>query len=194
MNHIGIRQRLSSGDEIVIPYHAIHIAAGREDLATLAATYYHDGGKAELLRRYNFRGSSRPLNKGDSIIIPLFDVHARMPENPEADRRASQQREMMARAREAMPRAQDAWKLGDYATVRSTLLELDGDFLDSETAAASAFLLGQAYIALGDRDSARRAFQIVQTRRPDWVVRADEISPKIRDEWKRAGGTVDELR
>jgi serine/threonine-protein kinase len=194
MNHIGIRQTLSIGDQIVIPYQAIHIAAGHEDLAALAAEIYHDAGKADFLRRYNFRTGSRPLNKGDSIVIPLFDVRARMPENPEVEQRAEKQRETMARARELLPRAQDAWRIGDYATVRATLLDLDGDFLDSETAAAAAFLLGEAYIALGDRDSARRAFQDVRERRPDWVVRPDETSPKIRDEWKRAGGTVDEPR
>jgi len=128
MNHIGLRQTLSIGDEIVIPYHAIHVAAGREDLAGLAAAFYRDAGKADFLRRYNFRPSARALNqtllnKGDSIIIPLVDVHARMPENPEVERRARKQRETIARAREALPRAQDAWRIGDYATVRSTLLE-----------------------------------------------------------------------
>src|SRR5262249_32336423 len=123
-----------------------------------------------------------------------IDVHARMPENPEAEKHAKKQREMMAKAREARPRAEEAWKMGDYAEVRSTLLELDDEFLDADTAAASAFLLGEAYIALGDRDSGRRMFQVVRQRRPDWPVRPDETSPKICEEWKKVGGKVEDLR
>jgi hypothetical protein len=185
---------LTIGDELIIPYHATHTAAAREELAALAATFYGDPEKADWLRRYNFRRDAKPLNKGDSIIIPLIDVHARLPEDPEAEKRAHKQREMMARATEALPRAQDAWKIGDYATVRSTLVNLDDEFMDADMTAASAFLLGSAYIALGDKDSARREFTIVRERRPDFVVRPDESSPKICDEWKRAGGKIDELQ
>jgi LysM repeat protein len=192
-NHITVDATLSIGDELTIPYHATHTAAAREELAALAATFYRDAGKADLLRRYNFRGP-RPLEKGDSIVVPLVDVHARLPEDPEAEKRARKQREMMARAREALPRAQDAWKAGDYATVRQSLVGLDDEYLDSETGAAAAFLLGEAYIALGDRDSARRMFTIARERRPDLIVRPDEKSPKICEEWKRTGGKVEELR
>jgi len=193
INHITVGATLSIGDELTIPYHATHTAAAREDLAALAATFYRDASKADLLRRYNFR-SSKPLAKGDSIIVPLVDVQARLPEDPEAEKRARKQREMMARAREALPRAQDACKNGDYTTVRQSLVGLDDEYLDSETGAAAAFLLGEAYIALGDRDSARRMFTVARERRPDLVVRPDEKSPKICEEWKRTGGKVEELR
>jgi TolA-binding protein len=170
------------------------VAAAREDLASLAAAFYRDPGKADFLRRYNFRSNAKPLNKDESIIIPLNDVHARMPENPDSERHAKKLREMMTRAREALPRAEEAWKVGDFAEVRSALVELDEDYLEPDTAAAAAFLLGEAYIALGDHDSARRMFQLVRERRPDWQVRPDETSPKICEEWKRVGGKVDDLR
>jgi TolA-binding protein len=136
----------------------------------------------------------KPLAKDESIIIPLMDVTARLPEDPEAEKRAKKQREMMALARDALPKARDAWKAGDFGAVRQTLLDLDDSYLDSETGAAAAFLLGESYIALGDRDSARRMFSIARERRPDLLVRPDETSPKICEEWKRAGGKVEELR
>jgi hypothetical protein len=193
-NNLSLEGTLSIGDELTLPYHATHVAEAREDLAALAATFYRDPSKADLLRRYNFRTTMKPLAKGDSIIIPLVDVHARLPEDPEAEKRARKQREMTALAREALPHAQDAWKTGDYAMVRQTLVNLDDEYLDSDTGSAAAFLLGEAYIALGDRDSARRMFSIARERRPDLVVRPDEKSPKICEEWKRTGGKVEELR
>ena len=99
----------------------------------------------------------------------------------------------MAKAREALPHAEGAWKIGDYTEVRATLLDLEEDYLDADTAAAATFLLGEAYIALGDHDSARRLFQATRERRPDWPVYPDETSPKICDEWKRVGGKVEDL-
>jgi LysM repeat protein len=192
-NQIDVNATLAIGDELTIPYHATHTAAAREDLASLAATFYRDAGKAELLRRYNFR-SPKPLAKGDTIIVPLMDVYARQPEDPEAERRARRQREMTANARGILPAAQEAWRAGDYAAVRQTLVTLDDEYLDPDTGAAAAFLLGEAYIALGDRDSARRMFGVARERRPDLVVRPDEKSPKICEEWKRAGGRVEDLR
>ena len=62
-NNIGLDRTLSIGDELTMPYHAIHTAEAREDLAALAATFYRDPSKAELLRRYNFRSSMKPLAK-----------------------------------------------------------------------------------------------------------------------------------
>jgi LysM repeat protein len=194
INNITLQTTLGIGDELTIPYHATHEAATREDLASLAAAFYRDPAKADLLRRYNFRPSGKPLNKGDTITVPLFDVHARMPEDPEADRRARKVREMSSQVREALPRARAAWALGDYALVRSTLIGIDEEYLDPETGAAAAFLLGEAFLALGDMDSARRMFGIARERKPDLSIRPDEKSPKICDEWKRTGGKVEEIR
>jgi hypothetical protein len=37
-------------------------------------------------------------------------------------------------------------------------------------------------------------FGVARERRPELVVRPDEKSPKICEEWKRAGGRVEDLR
>jgi eukaryotic-like serine/threonine-protein kinase len=193
-NKVSVEKSLSIGDELTIPYHATHMAAAPEDLAAIAAAYYRDRSKAELLRKYNFRANAKPLTKGESLIVPIVDVHARMPEDPEAEKRAKRQREMMSRAKDALPRAEGAWDAGDYAGVRSALVDLDSEYLDSATATTTSLLLGASFVALGDRDSALRELRRIHERRPDLVLRADEHSPKIRDEWKRAGGKVDEPR
>lgn len=193
INHVALSATLAIGDEIVIPYHGIHVAASREDVGSLAATFYGDRDRAEMLRRYNFR-TGRSLAKGDSIIIPLTDVRARLPEDPESEKRARQQREMTAKARDALTRAQEAWRVGDYEAARSALVPLDHAYLDADLSARAAFLLASAYIALGDRDSALRELTIVRDRRPDFIVRADETSPKIGDAWKKAGGRVEDPR
>jgi serine/threonine-protein kinase len=191
INRIPIDATLSIGDELTIPYHATYTANDRIDLGALANAFYRDASKAELLRRYNLRPDRKPLAKGEQLIVPIFEVHARLPEDPEAERRARKQREMMARAKVTLPRATDAWQNGEYTEVRSELLSLDPDFLDADAAAATSFLLGSAYVALGDRDSAVRELERVRERRPDFVVRADEHSPKICEIWVRAGGTVE---
>jgi len=191
INRIAIDATLAIGDELTIPYHATYTAGDRVELSALAAAFYRDPAKAELLRRYNLRPNGKPLAKGEQIIVPIFEVHARMPEDPEGERRARKQREMMARAKVTLPRARDAWQNGEYTEVRSELVSLDPDFLDADAAAATSFLLGSAYVALGDQDSAVRELARVRERRPDFVVRADEHSPKICEIWVRAGGTVE---
>ena len=84
--------------------------------------------------------------------------------------------------------------MGDYALVRSLLVPIDRELLDAELGSRAAFLLGSAYIALGDRDSAQRELAALRERRPDFLVRADETSPKIADAWKKVGGRVEDPR
>jgi serine/threonine-protein kinase len=194
LNHIPLGATLTIGDEIAIPYPAAYTATGKEDLSSLASRYYGERDKAEMLRRYNFRGGSRSLGKGEMLIVPVTVMRARAPEDPEAERRSRKQRDTMAKAREALPAAEEAWRVGDYALVRSLLVPIDRELLDAELGSHAAFLLGSAYIALGDRDSAQRELAALRERRPDFLVRADETSPKIADAWKKVGGRVEDPR
>jgi len=194
LNHIPLGATLAIGDEIAVPYPAAYTATGREALGSLASRYYGERDKAEMLRRYNFRGGGRSLGKGEMIIVPVTVMRARAPEDPEAERRSRKQRDMMAKAREALPRAEEAWRVGDYASVRSLLVPIDRELLDADVGSRTAFLLGSAYIALGDRDSAQRELAGLRERRPDFLVRADETSPKVADAWKKVGGKVEDPR
>ncbi len=186
---------LMPDDELTIPFHAVHAAQDREDLASIAATFYRDSSRGEMLRRYNFRPGGKPLKKGETLIVPIVDVHARLPVDQGLERREQKRRAMTQRGREALDRARAAWRTGDYGGVKAALLvDIDLEYVDAEVAADMSFLLGAAYVAFGDRDSALAQLKRARDRRPDLVVRADEQSPKICDVWTAVGGTVEEPR
>jgi serine/threonine-protein kinase len=193
-NRLPADARVAVDDELTIPFHATHVAEDREDLGQIAAAYYRDADKGEMLRRYNLRPAGKPLAKGDTLIIPIADVHARLPVDRDMERREQKRREMTARGRQALQRADTAWAAGDYADVKAALLAdgLDLEFVETEVATRISFLLGSAYVAFGDRDSALAQFKHARERKPDLTLRADEHSPKIREAWRRVGGVVEE--
>jgi eukaryotic-like serine/threonine-protein kinase len=185
---------LAEGQEVTIPFHEIHVAADVEDLEAIAAAFYRDRGKAELLASYNFRAPKLALRRGDSIIVPIVDVNARLPGDRAAERMERRRRAAGARAVRAIERADAAFRAGDYAAVKGHLLDLDDQLLDADTAARAALLLGSAYVAFGDTDSALSQLRRARDRRRDLVLRADEVSPKVAEVWQRAGGRVEEPR
>jgi phage tail protein X len=192
-NGLAADASLADDDELTIPFHATHVAADREDLASIAAAFYRDSTKAEMLRRYNNRPTGKPLKKGETLIVPIADVHARVPIDRDAERREAKRRQMTARAIEQLARAETAWRAGDYADVKAALLsDLDLDYVEADIAARVAVLLGGAYVAFGDRDSAMAQLKRAHERKPELVLRADEYSPKICDVWRRVGGVVEE--
>jgi serine/threonine-protein kinase len=184
---------LPVGQELTIPFHVKHAAQDREALRAIAAAFYGDANKAELLRGYNFR-SAKPLRRGESIIVPIVEVRVRpskMPApDPEAKQREQKRQEMAIRAKEALPRARLAWLDGDFASVKSWLVDLEADYLEGDVAFSAAFLLGSAYVAYGDEESAVAAFRKALERRPEQPVRPEETSPKIVRAWEAAGGRM----
>jgi eukaryotic-like serine/threonine-protein kinase len=186
---------LMPDDELTIPFHAVHAAQDREEISSVAAAFYRDPSRGDMLRRYNFRSNGKPLKKGETLIVPIVDVHARLPVDQGLERREERRRAMTQRGREALERAQAAWRTGDYAGVKTALLvDIDLDFVEADVAANMSFLLGSAYVAFGDRDSAVAQLKRARDRRPALVVRADEQSPKICEVWTAVGGTVEEPR
>jgi serine/threonine-protein kinase len=195
LNGLAADTTIAPDDELTIPFHATHEAQDREELTSIAAAFYRDTNKAELLRRYNFRPAGKPLARGEKLVVPIVDVHARLPVDRDVERREQKRRAMTARAREALATAETAWRVGDYAEVKAALLgDMDLDYVEAEVAARLSFLLGSAYVAFGDSDSALAQLKRARDRKPDLVVRADEQSPKICEAWKRVGGTVEEPR
>ncbi|MBI4508053.1 MAG: LysM peptidoglycan-binding domain-containing protein [Deltaproteobacteria bacterium] len=193
-NGIAANTPLATGQELTIPFHVTHVAADRETLSSIAAAFYQDASKAALLAGYNFR-SNRPLKPGESLIVPI--VHVRIRESklpapdPEAIKREQKRRQQAEKVRNALPNAREAWLQGNYAEVRSVLTsDLDMDYLEPKTAAEVAFVLGGAYVALGDEDSALASFKKVLDRQPGFQVSAEETSPKVCRIWVRAGGKI----
>jgi len=185
---------LSPGQELTIPFHATHVAPAPESVKDIALAYYGDSGRAELLREYNFRGSTKPLKRNEKIIVPITDVRIRdeklPPPDPAIAERERKRKDMTVMASEAKPKAELAWKEGRYSSVRDALVGLEVDYLDSDTAADVAYLLGSAYVALGEEAPALVQFKKVRERKPDFSVSADTTSPRIWRVLLQAGGRI----
>ncbi len=193
-NGVSVDDGLAAGTVLTVPFHVVHTAAGTETLDSIAAAYFGDSKNAALLRRYNFLDRD-VLEAKDTIVIPIRHVKVREsalpPVDAESRARTEKRKAIEAAASRALPLAQAAWRAGDAAEVRRGLIGLDLDFLGAERAVAIGMLLGAAYVALGDDDSARAAFHRAIERRPAAVMRAYGYSPKIREVWRKAGGAVE---
>lgn len=193
-NKLPVDVSLAEGQEVTIPFHIKHVAQSQESLKLLAATYYGNAGRAKLLREYNFRDSNRPLNAGEELTVPIVDVRIQAskmpPMDPEASNRMRRRKQTIERAEQALPAAQAAWKTGDYTRVKRELGGIDLEYLPSELAVQVGFLLGSAYVAFGDEESAAVQFKKIKAREPSFEVRADRTSPKITRLWESLGGKV----
>lgn len=185
---------VAPGKALTIPFHAFHVVgAATETFADIALAYYGDAAQADLLRDYNFR-SGKTLKPGDRLIVPIRDVRIRDEKLPQADpavqERERKRSEMAANAARDLPVAEAAWERGDYGAVRDALVGLESDYLDADVAARVGFLLGSAYVALGDDAPAVVQFKKVRERQPGFRRRADEVSPKVWRALIQAGGRV----
>ncbi len=185
---------LAAGTVLTVPFHVVHTAAGEESLASIAAAYFGDGKNAELLRKYNFLDRD-PLAPRETIVIPIRHVRVREsalpPVDAESRARTEKRKATETAAIRALPLAYAAWRSADAAEVRRGLAGLDLDFLDAPRAVEIGTLLGAAYVALGDDDSARAAFRRALERRPKATMNAYTYSPRIRSVWQAVGGAVE---
>ena len=74
--------------------------------------------------------------------------------------------------------------------MKQELTKLEVDYLDTELATEAGLLLGSAYIAFDDLDSALATFSKVARRNKEVVLSAKEHSPKVRKVWTQAASTV----
>jgi len=189
----GAGDSLAAGTLLSIPFQITHTAAGTERLADISAAYFGDTKNAKLLRDYNFLLGDT-IAAGESIVVPIHHVRVRSSKLPPADKaakeRSEKRRQTQEDALEVLPEARAAWRQSDYGAIKRELTRVDPDFLDASTAVEVGVLLGGAYVATGDADSAIASFRRALERRPGHALDAYTYSPKIRDLWKRAGGTV----
>lgn len=193
-NNLEPDELLPAGTRISIPFHVTHVAANDERVATIAATYFGDTKNAELLTRYNFL--DRPVvAKGETIVVPVFHVRVRESKLPpideEATARTVKRDQIAARAVTALPTAMAAWRDGNFSAVKRELADLDVDYLDAGLAVEISILLGAAYLAIDDEDSALARFKQALERKQRHSVSPYWFSPRVREVWLRAGGRVD---
>lgn len=182
---------LAAGVIISVPFHVTHTAAADESLTSISLAYFGDSGNAGMLRGYNFLESDT-LPKGQTLVIPIHHVKVRdsvmPPVDEESKARTEKRRVMIEAAGAKLPRALAAWRRGGYGDVKRELIEIDLDFLDGDRVAAIGTLLGAAYVALGDEDSAVATFRRVLERAPKTTLSTYRYSPRIQAVWKKAGG------
>ena len=185
---------LAAGTVLSVPFTISYTAEADIGLDKIAEAYFNDASKAPVLRAYNFLDKDE-LAKGETIEVPIYHVRVREemlpPVDADAKARSEKRRVMQDQALSALPGARAAWRAGDYAAVKRDLINVDPDFLDVKLAVEIGVLLGGAYVATGDNDSALATFKRVLERRPKQVLDAYRFSPKIRETWKRAGGSVE---
>jgi len=195
-NGISADDSLPAGTLITIPFTIAHTAAATESISDIAKAYFGDGKNAELLRRYNFLDKAS-LERGESLIVPVYHVRlsaAKMPAlDAESKARRDHRREASARVARALPAARQAWKDGDYAGVKGALaqLEPDLDYLDASEAVDVGVLLGAAHVAYDDAELALASFKRVVDRQAQHTLRRYEYSPKVLAVWQKAGGLVE---
>lgn len=184
---------LPAGLVISVPFHVTHTAAADESVASIALAYFGDAASAAMLRGYNFLERDT-LARGETLVIPIHHVKVRdsamPPVDAESRARTDKRRTMMEAASRAQPRAVAAWRRADYAEVKRELIQLDLDFLDGDRAAAIGTLLGAAYVALGDEDSAIATFRRVLERAPGTTLSPYRYSPRIQAVWQKAGAAA----
>jgi len=184
---------LAAGIKVRIPLRVIHEAANEERLAMIAASYLGDRRKAGLLKSYNSLKSDT-LAKGERIEVPIEHVRVRAKKRPGQDAAAKQRiakrEKVQVLAERRLDEAYDAWRAGKYDTVTEKLVKLEIAYVDADTAAQIAVLLGRAHIAFGNRSAAKRAFEKALERQPSHEVSPRDISPTVLEVWKQAGGGV----
>ncbi|HEY0191198.1 MAG TPA: LysM peptidoglycan-binding domain-containing protein [Kofleriaceae bacterium] len=187
---------LAAGTLITIPLTIVHTAAAIESMGEISRLYYGDAKNGELLRRYN-QLDKGTIERGDSLMVPVYQVRVAAIRQPPLDAEAKARRERhkdaMARAARALPAARQAWKDGDFAQVAAQLGPLDGelDYLDAADAADAGILIGATDLASDRAEHAAATFKRVIDRQPRRVLKRYQYSPKIIAVWQKAGGPVE---
>jgi hypothetical protein len=174
------------GTELLIPYDLQYKAQGGDSLSTVAALYYGDSQKADLLAQYNFRAPDGSLAKGDLIDVPITDLEVRPTKmGPTSQSLAEEEAEEDLRARETrvaagLEDARKAFSAGDYIATADQLFTLIGEGPSDDQLSDIHQLLAFDYVALGVPDLAVRHFTEVLARHPDLTLDPATVSPKIR--------------
>lgn len=188
--------RIPSGTDLFIPFTITHTAANTESISQIAQAYFGNDKNAQMIRKYNFLGEKDSLEKGEKLIVPIFNVRLSASKLPPIDadsnKRREKQKKAQANAALALPAAKIAWRDGDFALVKDTLAGVgqDVDYLQTEQAVEVGVLLGAMHLAFGDEKPALEAFKRVLERKPSHLLSPYFYAPKVIAVWKEAGGGV----
>lgn len=191
-------ETLAVGTTLSIPFHVPHVAAESETLASISAAYYGDPKYASLVKRYNFLDKDA-IEKGDQVVVPIFNVKVKPSRQAPQDANAKQREELRRKSQQlainALPAAKRALRDGDYVEVEHQLDDFIAnndhiDYLDTATAIDVALAIGSTHVANGNVPLATAAFKKAIDRKHT-VIDRFRYSPRILEVWRAAGGKVD---
>jgi LysM repeat protein len=184
---------LAAGMTVSVPLRVTYRAAAPATLHAIATAFFADGRKAQLLKDYNFL-TDDTIDAGESITVPIYlrvQSSKRRPPDAESAERIKRRTALIEEVRAALPIARAAWARGDFATVKELARFVPMlSYLDSELVAEVGVLLGSAYVAFDDQETARATFGQVLKRIPNHLLTTYDHSPKVRAVWQQAGGAV----
>jgi LysM repeat protein len=185
---------LPAGTVIVVPFTVAHKAEATEPLTAIAASYYGEPKYADVLKRYN--DLDRPaLEKGETLLVPSYNMRVHPTKLAPPDAESKQRREDRDKFRKAaaiaIPIARHAWRIGDYATIRTALEKIDTAYVDLDPAIECGVLFGSALVAFRKDDDAREVFKRIIDRKPTHTLRKVDHSPKVLAVWSKAGGQIE---
>ena len=190
------------GTTVYLPFLAKHTAGKDEPWTKLAAAFYRDARKGELIREFNLapKGKKKP-KAGESVAVPIFharfkkpagsgtaDVAAAATAAPEtaapasaSARTAAATGPAAAAATRLLDAAEAAYADGAYAGVIALLAAPLGTppAAPDETYRRLLELLGSSYVALDDGEGALRAFRALHLAFPAWAPDPARTSPKV---------------
>lgn len=176
-----IHSKVRRGRSIVVPFTLTHVAKDDDTFAEIAERYYGDPGRARLIAEYNGLKGSAPAH-GAELEIPIGDVQIR----PEKLRELVNQRLLgvspatQQRQRQALQEANGLLRRGQYWAVPLRLVRmLAGAQADDQHVAEVFKLLAVAYVAIGKRELAIRAFREALLRHPTLKLDPVTVSPKV---------------
>lgn len=188
-NHLEASSTLALGQVVTVPMRVNYRAKGNEKLRDIALGLFADAKQAKLLRSFNMLDTDE-LRPGQVISVPVPKVQLQAskyrPTDAVASARATERLDMIEKAQQALPKARIAWRSGDFEEAKHQLTPINIDYLDTDLATKAGLLLGSAYLAYDDEDSALAVFGKVLRRNPELVLSAKEHSPKVRAVWNRA--------
>ena len=196
-NQLPSDSSLAAGEQLIIPFHVTHKALRNVPLSQIAAAYYGNARQAKLLKEYNFL-DTRILEKGKSIVVPIYHVRVDAGKLPAPDSRSrslvQRRKKMEELAVELLPKMRSDWRAGDFANVKRLALSIDIDFLPADLATQVGVLLGNAHVAFGQEDDALATYAKVLEREPSHRLSNFWYSPKILQTWERAGGEIKRIK
>jgi len=195
-NHLELTDIPATGVVLELPFRVTHVAQATESLAAISQFYFGDAKQAEVIRAYNNLGEKTTIEKGDSIVVPVMNVHVHGERLPTPDAESIARRKAHSVANEAaataLPAARVSAMQGNYGDVAGILGELTKklDYLDEPQFGEVCLLLGRARVAAGDKQGAISVFGQLLAREPRRVLSPYYESPSVIDAWRGATGDV----